>query len=1412
MEHLDTPDSSNPWKKILFWSAAIIIFILVLSAVLIHLTPSIISSPWGTKQVEAIINKRIDGNLSIGKIKASWNHGVTFSDVSFKNNSESIVVSCPKISASTPILRLLRGGKQLGDIVINEPQIVIDAKAHVPTKSYENIETATGLKPQHVDNTKLTETLQQYAAHLTIKNGNTTFTAPTLSDVKLSYINIDATINPAEKVIQFRFNTNSEQATQSGSIALNTSLTGTTIPILYQQFISRSPDVIIPEDAAFSFNLNIFNFPTIAIKQVVELCDQELPPMAATLLGQQCDLKINYSTTLNNGHINIATNTSNIVGEINGSIKDGIFSLEYPVDIKLDIAPTVLKEWNNKNGKFILLSASPQATASLHLQSLSLPINFSLPDFSHLAVQGSFKLDEFSAAIADATAPIKVQNTSGKISTLVNTKEYSCDLSTTLSYQDVNTPITIAATMKDIFSSHGAIQWNDANINSQIRIKQFPTKVVSYLLDNEVELDKFIGPEINILSEINIIEGHINTNNTFYSDNIEAQNIPLSISEAMTLMNPITVKYTLPAEAINPYLLPIQDLQIEQDLQVTAEVNKFFIDLGILKNYGFTPKTVVFDGSINIPKIPLNKLPWLDKGASPTRVKTNIAVKGSSLDDLEISSKTKIEQTTPSTAIEMFSGTPTNINARCTLSVKPSGDIDVKTCTLYLDSPKITAAISGELNADHQLTLLSPAHFKWSVTPQFLSFYNISSFLPITHTSIPMELTINASNIPIKDKDISKLQATGLLMARQLDIVDKMNNSIGSINDPSIKFDLDATKNLLKLLFTSETVTPHQALPGTVKTSVDITNLLDKNNIALNKAVIDIQTQCKNLPLIAYDALLYGSTRFASIIGEVLNADISAKLKPPYLGEVDLSINADFLQGKIKAISDGTNIAIEQLSSINWTVTPQSYLIINKLLQNNNITEDISLMHPMNIVANINSCKVPYTVDKEDVVIPTFHLSDAAMDVEFVIPVLPLHNIHNKEATTLQNTDIKFSSPSLTKEITFSAESELASAESQDTKNQQKALFLQGTIKDLLTKDGTINQNLLSANITTTTHRLPVNMLAHFFSITGTPNYKLLVLLGDNFSARSQLIVDDMQGNFNINFTASNSNASIDTRIEDSALTLNENMSAEIFITPHLGKLWLHNVNPILASCAYSDTPIKLFVNNQGTYVPLAPWDLKKIEVPHATLDCHKLILENNGLLPLIIRFFKMDPASKGSQVSAWFTPTDLSIKDGIASYGRTDILLDEAFHIATWGQINLITKELDMILGIPADSLQGFLNVDKIDKDFVLTIPMTGTIDNIHVDWRRAATQVASLIAIGQNNPRHDMTAIFLNSVSKGLMDSKAKIPPPKLPFPWSTETKAPKEQQKEQPAQQQQEEETTPASPMHTFFNMLNKTINEK
>ena len=146
-EYIMNTSESTPKKakksflKIVGISLAVLIVLLI---ILILLVPTYISSSGGTNMLIGKINNAVDGKVTVSDLSVGWFSGVKLTDVKFNDNAGSTQFAAKSISAEPKYLSMLTGSIDIGNTVIEQPNVKIDlAKLPKPVEKEVGGQKAT---------------------------------------------------------------------------------------------------------------------------------------------------------------------------------------------------------------------------------------------------------------------------------------------------------------------------------------------------------------------------------------------------------------------------------------------------------------------------------------------------------------------------------------------------------------------------------------------------------------------------------------------------------------------------------------------------------------------------------------------------------------------------------------------------------------------------------------------------------------------------------------------------------------------------------------------------------------------------------------------------------------------------------------------------------------------------------------------------------------------------------------------------------------------------------------------------------------------------------------------------------------------------------------------------------------------
>ncbi|NDD59048.1 MAG: hypothetical protein EBZ47_07370, partial [Chlamydiae bacterium] len=253
-------------------------------------------------------------------------------------------------------------------------------------------------------------------------------------------------------------------------------------------------------------------------------------------------------------------------------------------------------------------------------------------------------------------------------------------------------------------------------------------------------------------------------------------------------------------------------------------------------------------------------------------------------------------------------------------------------------------------------------------------------------------------------------------------------------------------------------------------------------------------------------------------------------------------------------------------------------------------------------------------------------------------------------------------------------------------------------------------------------------------------------------------------------------------------------------------------VNPLSISEIRSSNPITFEVQPAGVSIPLTSFSLAKLTIPDIRIELGQVQCSNEGNLNITLGLLKSVQLSQNKYLNLWFTPIDMHIKNGVIDMDRADILIAETFDICLWGKINPITDKVNMYLGLTADCLSKAFGISELPDDYVLQIPLTGSLKDVKINTGKATAKVAALLAWQQASRAGANAAGPAGGALGKLMNKLGSLPlndsdTPKAnrPFPWEAGSSDKKRKKKTSSSSEKKSHVKPTDKPLKQLWNVI-------
>ncbi|MBS0647817.1 MAG: hypothetical protein JSS10_01175 [Verrucomicrobia bacterium] len=478
--------------------------------------------------------------------------------------------------------------------------------------------------------------------------------------------------------------------------------------------------------------------------------------------------------------------------------------------------------------------------------------------------------------------------------------------------------------------------------------------------------------------------------------------------------------------------------------------------------------------------------------------------------------------------------------------------------------------------------------------------------------------------------------------------------------------------------------------------------------------------------------------QLTAILGSSFDAKIDAALGAQKTFSLDLKSSLLTAQGSL--VQTDNTLELTKPAKINFTLTPEGYAALDQWI--NTTSTPFILTDPAHIQSTVASLKIPCCKEK-------WNPAQLICNADFSIDTLAFADKNGLKSTQLNKVQLQLETP-------FSFK-----------------LTASGAPEGSISAQGSLDLNQGNLQLTSRLDQFPADALDVVFRALGQSSISMAALFGPQVNLSASSSLQQWSGPVKLQLTSSNIRSSLDGTITQGTLTLNDSFHMQMSLTPDLSHVLLNWLNPLSLSSISSEAPLTIEIPSAGFSYPLHPFVDANINIPRGRIELGKLYCHNEGNINIALGLLKLSQMS--DTLELWFAPLDFHIQNGVLDCERTEILIASAYQVCTWGNVDFVAREVDMILGLTAGCLKKAFGIKNLPENYVLQIPMRGPFDNVKINTSKATTKIGALLlwqqkAVSSTLGKGTAGAIlgeFMNKLGP-LPDGDSNAPPPKKPFPW--------------------------------------------
>ncbi|MBJ7449617.1 MAG: hypothetical protein JHC93_04580 [Parachlamydiales bacterium] len=1268
----------------------------------------------------------IDGYITADQVNLTWTKGQEIDNLTWYSDDGHKRFTAKKIVTQASLASLLIKRYDLGETFIDTPQLWIDRSMEVkkqPPKKEHKKEPET--KCPNIKKIKNKSNLSLLRGDITVSNAMISIYPQESGAITFNDFQLRLKLphdKDAFSTIDLR--SSCMQNSKSGSIVLQ----GTTQAIRAERVEKPFNELVqilsLKGNEKILFNLQLVDFPVGAIDALWGFMEYN-SGLVVAVLGPICNCDAQLKAASLGMNLNLNLQSDNVQANVKGTSNEKAFLLDPQSMIETNITPDVLEKLSDMGKLPVPFQLKKAAPVQVQIQSFNLPFN------EPFLTSGSFAVTVI-AKDAQLASPLKgleeinLQNGTITASTSPNSNSIISNTILSLLIDGRVASVDLAAKTEGLPTFSSMVP-----INYSLQANHLSTPLINTFLDTPIPFKAIFGDTLSLNSEGRYDEKGLNGKATLLTPYLEVTKAQFTVNDVFSTTAPFLIHWRL-----SPEFIAWVQTQSDMTLQQVAAINGQIKALSFSTDK-FSLSTMKINADFTTDSI------FVKKNSAPTVWQfkdPHLEITGSQLARSKIALSTIVAAKNSPEFWQETIGDVLELHA--TANPKFIGDNFHKSAfTANAKSPLLTAEIKGEIDDRLALNIKHSPYLKAQFTQGLYKKIFPESQFSIDPFTYSLHLDpFTGSLKPLMIDDIEGgLRSDGITFKKGKDRIELKNVALQFQALPSNAWsELTFLSGKDKKPFAAEMMLTHYREDG---------------QLNLKKGHFAFTTKNSTLPIQAIEAIT-NNDHLSILVGDnvLLNAEMNMDGYPMRHASVDIKAKGTDCQFNGSFDIDSFITLYDSPATLEWKITKERFAALQKIFDAPSI---VVLKENGNLKANVRALKWP--LDK----LKKISLNDLSLSMDSSIDSMTLAVKKTDSKATIKDWTIDLNAEDLSKESFIKGSGQLISD------RQTGSWTINGNIQPLTNSDHPfdLDQSNLSLNINLDNMSTP--WLLDFTLASDDLRNKFRGLFGETINAKLETSLNQMQGPFNLAMNSGKSQLNVNGHVKDKVLMLDAPLQAQIFVTQSLSESLLEQINPLFATVRGSNKPVTLNIPKENFAFQLKPIDVSAIHFENAILNPGILTARTEGTLKTLINFLRA-PDPKG-ETTIWSTPIQFHLNSGKMTYDRLDALINNEIHIASWGQVDLAQKRVDMFLGLPPDTLNRFLRIPSIPSSYMMVLPMKGPYGNVKVNWSKAGTQVASLITQltgGTGLLVGKLFDIFSHQMSKN------KIPPPTFtPFPWEKE-----------------------------------------
>ncbi len=634
----------------------------------------------------------------------------------------------------------------------------------------------------------------------------------------------------------------------------------------------------------------------------------------------------------------------------------------------------------------------------------------------------------------------------------------------------------------------------------------------------------------------------------------------------------------------------------------------------------------------------------------------------------------------------------------------------------------------------------------------WLAIFNENQGVPILQSDAFVQVNIEKLALPLSNNGWQVLTTKGLFTVKNLAFKSQSGVLLGNIQNFEMPWNIDGLQQTVALALRGATTHGQLENNGAIAGTITLSDWLQNNRLDFSRLKLDSTITMSKFPIAMLEAIVEREG-ICDMVGKTANFEFKSTIDAARMprGLLTFKIDGHDFKGQGSlAVDQMIQLADEkQPLSFNWTITPARYAAIKKAFPESSFIGSLVIGDKLTVNAALKEFKLPWFNAQK----PYFGALEASGKLEVSIPKVILGRPGLSNPYGLENFSMLITSPRLSTGLNVQL-----SCRALNAANSKQTLAAQ------VLNPFTLEQQPSKTIIDISLENFPSATLLALTSLESDTREQLTALMGPQVNGLAKMQLENGTGPIQAELYGANGKISFEGYLQDDVIRLTQPFIGRFGLTSLLRQKVLYEISPLLGEVYSSDNLIYFEILPDETRIPL-DFSLDRLVLPKIKLDLGRLYFQDQGMLSYILNI--LHSSDPHGDLTIWFTPLYASLNNGILLIERMDMLLAGTYPNAVWGKIDFNKDKVNLIIGLGADTLKKAFGAKELPKDYILQLPMKGSLSSVSIDKSKATSKITALVAQSQGGAKGAIVGGLLDLMNGGGQD-KRPPPPTTTPLPW--------------------------------------------